>query len=66
MILDYCYYDEIIKEADFKLKIAISDNAFIYKYVKKNYTITILSTTNYFKTSLKELGKVVNLEKLDF
>jgi hypothetical protein len=61
-----CYQDDVIKNADFKLKIAISDNAFIYKYVKKNYTITILSTTNYFKTSLKELGKIFNLDKLDF
>jgi|SRR5659263_476223 len=61
-----CYDDQIVKDADFKLKVAISDNAFIYKYVKKNYTISILSTTNYFKTSLKELGKIFNLDKLDF
>src|SRR5659263_781149 len=61
-----CYDDQIVKDADFKLKVAISDNAFIYKYVKKNYTISILSTTNYFKTSLKELGKIFNLDKLEF
>jgi len=58
--------EKLIKSADFKLKIGISDNVFIYKYGKKNFDICFLSTTNYFRTSLKELGKIFNLEKLEF
>lgn len=58
--------EKLIKEADFKLKIGISENVFIYKYGKKNYDFIFLSTTNYFRTSLKNLGKIFNIEKLDF
>jgi hypothetical protein len=48
------------------LTTAISKNVFIYKYVKKNYSIIFLSTTNYFRVSLKELGKTFGLEKIDY
>lgn len=61
-----CIDDKLLKEAGYKLKTSISKNVFIYKYIKKNYAIIFLSTTNYFRTSLKELGKTFNLEKLDF
>ena len=58
--------EQLIKDADFKLKVGISENVFIYKYGKKNYDVIFLSTTNYFRTSLKELGKIFKLDKLDF
>ena len=58
-------HDVLINEG-YKLTTAISKNVFIYKYVKKNYIIIFLSTTNYFRISLKELGKTFGIEKIDY
>jgi hypothetical protein len=58
--------EKLLKESDYKLKVGISKNVFIYKYGKKNYDVIFLSTTNYFRTSLKELGKIFKLDKLEF
>ncbi len=57
--------EKLLKEWGYKLKVGISENNFIYKYGKKHFDIVLLSTTNYFRTSLKELGKTFNIEKLD-
>jgi len=60
------FTDKTFKKHGFKLKLAISKNVFIFKYVKENHQIIFLSSTNYFRVSLKVLGNVFGLKKLDF
>jgi hypothetical protein len=57
--------EKVLKEWGYKLKVGISENNFIYKYGKKHFDIVLLSSTNYFRTSLKDLGKTFNLKKFD-
>ncbi|MDO9356607.1 MAG: DNA polymerase [Solirubrobacteraceae bacterium] len=60
------FTDKTFKKEGFRLTIAISRNVFIYKYVKDNHQIIFLSSTNYFRVSLKDLGNTFGLKKLEF
>lgn len=66
-----CINQQALQDAGFSLNFAVVETNFIMKYChinkikKKNRTIIFLSTTNYFRNKLSELGKSIKLEKLE-
>jgi len=62
---DFSFIDFTIFQLNYDL-VNLNTNPFFALYKAKDRKVLFLDTMNFFKTSLKELGKIFGIEKLEF
>ena len=57
---------DALTDAGFHIGFFVAEpSAFIFEFISKQGRIKLVDTMNYYKTSLKQIGKIVDLPKMD-